>query len=92
MAPPLCCKLYLVPKFHLPGHIKNCQEKFCMSFHSHVGNNDGKAPEWSWAISNGVVASMWEMSPGHRHEKLDQHFSDINWQKKHLDGYDSSSA
>ncbi|KAK0465758.1 hypothetical protein IW261DRAFT_1427079 [Armillaria novae-zelandiae] len=66
MAPPLCCKLYLVPKFHLPGHIKNCQEKF--------------SPEWSWAISNGVVASTWEMSPGHRCEKLDQHFGDINWQ------------
>ncbi|KAK0498116.1 hypothetical protein EDD18DRAFT_1350738 [Armillaria luteobubalina] len=81
MAPLLCHKLYLVPKFHLPGHIKNCQEKFCMSFHSHVGNNDGEAPEQSWAISNGVAASTQEMSPGHRHEKLDQHFRDINWQK-----------
>ncbi|KAK0220661.1 hypothetical protein IW262DRAFT_1462007 [Armillaria fumosa] len=24
---------------------------------------------------------MHEMGPGHRHEKLDQHFGDYNWQK-----------
>ncbi|KAK0477410.1 hypothetical protein IW261DRAFT_1551980 [Armillaria novae-zelandiae] len=81
MAPPLCNMLYLVLKFHLPGHIKACQKKYCMSFHIHVGNNDSEAPEWSWAISNGVAALTWEMSPGHQHEKLDQHFSDVNWQK-----------
>ncbi|KAK0465848.1 hypothetical protein IW261DRAFT_1426997 [Armillaria novae-zelandiae] len=89
MAPPLCNMLYLVPKFHLPGHIKACQEKYCMSFHIHVGNNDGKAPEWSWAISNGVAASTQEMSPGHRCEKLDQHFSDVNWQKNISMGMDT---
>ncbi|KAK0472593.1 hypothetical protein IW261DRAFT_1424183 [Armillaria novae-zelandiae] len=72
MAPLLCHKLYLVPKFHLPGHTKNYQENF--------------SPEWSWAISNGVAASTWEMSPGHRCEKLDQHFGDINWQKNVLMG------
>ncbi|KAK0493893.1 hypothetical protein EDD18DRAFT_1077920, partial [Armillaria luteobubalina] len=81
MTPPLSSKLYLVPKFHLPGHIKECQEKYCMSFHTHVGNNDGEAPEQSWAISNGAAASTHEMSPGHRREKLDQHFGDVNWQK-----------
>ncbi|KAK0484087.1 hypothetical protein EDD18DRAFT_1467586 [Armillaria luteobubalina] len=74
-------KVYLVPKFHLPGHIKDCQEKYCMSFHIHVGENDGEAPERSWAISNGVVASTKEMGPGHQQEKLDQHFGDFNWQK-----------
>ncbi|KAK0501996.1 hypothetical protein EDD18DRAFT_1100491 [Armillaria luteobubalina] len=73
--------VYLVPKFHLPGHIKDCQERYCMSFHIHVGKNDGEAPERSWAISNGVAASTREMGPGHRHEKLDQHFGDFNWQK-----------
>ncbi|KAK0472143.1 hypothetical protein IW261DRAFT_1424536 [Armillaria novae-zelandiae] len=74
-------KVYLVPKFHLPDHIKDCQEKYCMSFHRHVSENDGEAPEHSWAISNGVVASTREMGPGHRRKKLDQHFGDFNWQK-----------
>ncbi|KAK0237349.1 hypothetical protein EDD85DRAFT_791018 [Armillaria nabsnona] len=74
-------KVYLVPKFHLPGHIKDCQEKYCMSFHIHVGTNDGEAPERSWAISNAVAASMREMGPGHQCEKLNQHFGDFNWQK-----------
>ncbi|KAK0471979.1 hypothetical protein EDD18DRAFT_1314665 [Armillaria luteobubalina] len=67
-------KVYLVPKFHLPGHIKDCQEKYCMSFHIHT-------PERSWAISNGVAASTREMGPGHRRKKLDQHFGDFNWHK-----------
>ncbi|KAK0221290.1 hypothetical protein IW262DRAFT_1447825 [Armillaria fumosa] len=74
-------KVYLIPKFHLPGHIKHCQEKYCMSFHIHVGENDGEAPERGWAISNGVAASTREMGPGHQWEKLDQHFGDFNWQK-----------
>ncbi|KAK0478031.1 hypothetical protein EDD18DRAFT_1322729 [Armillaria luteobubalina] len=79
-------KVYLVPKFHLPSHIKDCQEKYCMSFHIHVGENDGEAPERSWAISNGVAASTREMGPGHQWEKLDQHFGDFNWQKNVLQG------
>ncbi|KAK0488218.1 hypothetical protein EDD18DRAFT_1335263 [Armillaria luteobubalina] len=37
MRPKIPKKVYLVPKFHLPGHIKDCQEKYCMSFHIHVG-------------------------------------------------------
>ncbi|KAK0490076.1 hypothetical protein EDD18DRAFT_1358694 [Armillaria luteobubalina] len=81
MCPKIPKKVYLVPKFHLPGHIKDCQEKYCMSFHIHVGENDSKAPEHSWAISNGVAASTREMGPGHQCEKLDQHFGDFNWQK-----------
>ncbi|KAK0500890.1 hypothetical protein EDD18DRAFT_1348323 [Armillaria luteobubalina] len=81
MRPKIPKKVYLVPKFHLPGHIKDCQEKYCMSFHIHVGENDGEAPERSWAISNGVAASTREMGPGHRRKKLDQHFGDFNWHK-----------
>ncbi|KAK0471765.1 hypothetical protein IW261DRAFT_1571641 [Armillaria novae-zelandiae] len=57
------------------------KEKYCMSFHIHVGENDGEAPERSWAISNGVAASMREIGPGHRRKKLDQHFGDFNWHK-----------
>ncbi|KAK0491756.1 hypothetical protein EDD18DRAFT_1109505 [Armillaria luteobubalina] len=71
MRPQIPNSLYLVPKFHLPGHIEECQEKYCMSFHTKVG----------WAVSNGVAASTCEMGPGHRREKLDQHFGDYNWQK-----------
>ncbi|KAK0481089.1 hypothetical protein EDD18DRAFT_1312229 [Armillaria luteobubalina] len=81
MRPQIPNSLYLVPKFHLPGHIEECQEKYCMSFHTKVGNNDGEAPERGWAVSNGVATSTCEMGPGHRREKLDQHFGDYNWQK-----------
>ncbi|KAK0486702.1 hypothetical protein EDD18DRAFT_1311625 [Armillaria luteobubalina] len=86
LRPKIPEKVYLVLKFHLPGHIKDCQEKYCMSFHIHVSENDGEAPERSWAISNGVAASTREMGPGHRREKLDQHFGDFNWQKNESQG------
>ncbi|KAK0496440.1 hypothetical protein EDD18DRAFT_1074246 [Armillaria luteobubalina] len=61
MWPKILKKVYLVLKFHLPGHIKDCQEKYCMSFHIDVGENDREAPEHSWAISNGVAALTREM-------------------------------
>ncbi|KAK0488128.1 hypothetical protein EDD18DRAFT_1110504 [Armillaria luteobubalina] len=79
LCPWLIYVLVKFPKFHLPGHIEECQEKYCMSFHTKVGNNDGEAPER-------VAASMREMGPGHRREKLDQHFGDYNWQKNIAQG------
>ncbi|PBK60799.1 hypothetical protein ARMSODRAFT_897507, partial [Armillaria solidipes] len=86
LRPQISKMLYLVPKFHLPGHIKDCQDKYCISCHIHVGKNDGEASERGWAVSNGMASSTREMGPRHRCKKLDQHFEDFNWQKNVLQG------
>ncbi|KAK0499914.1 hypothetical protein EDD18DRAFT_1102134 [Armillaria luteobubalina] len=71
----------LVPKFHLPAHIVECQEEFSFAFELFIGETDGEATEQTWAISNPVASSTREMGPGSRQDTLDDHWSDHNWQK-----------
>ncbi|KAK0500977.1 hypothetical protein EDD18DRAFT_1101946 [Armillaria luteobubalina] len=71
----------LVPKFHLPVHIVECQEEFSFAFELFVGETDGEATKRTWAISNPVASSTREMGPGSRQDTLDDHWSDHNWRK-----------
>ena len=43
---------FLIPKFHLPAHIKACQTVFSFNFNRHVGRTDGEAPERGWSHIN----------------------------------------
>ncbi|KAK0505584.1 hypothetical protein EDD18DRAFT_1098920 [Armillaria luteobubalina] len=71
----------LVPKFHLPAHIVECQEEFSFAFELFVGETDGEVTERTWAISNPVASSTREMGPGSCQDTLDDHWSDHNWWK-----------
>ncbi|EDR12084.1 uncharacterized protein LACBIDRAFT_324502 [Laccaria bicolor S238N-H82] len=75
---------FLIPKFHLPAHIKACQEKFSFNFNRHVGRTDGEAPERGWSHINPVAMSTREMGPGSRRDTLDDHFGNWNWKKTTL--------
>lgn len=57
---------FLVPKFHLPAHIAECQWRFSFNFIKGVGWTDSEAPERGWANLNTVASSTKEMGPGHR--------------------------
>jgi hypothetical protein len=72
---------FFVPKFHLPAHILACHNNFSFNLGLSVGRTDGEAPERGWAHINPVATSTKEMSPGHRRDTLDDHFSDWNWKK-----------
>ncbi|KAF8871631.1 hypothetical protein BD779DRAFT_1453711, partial [Infundibulicybe gibba] len=72
---------FLVPKFHLPAHVKACQSTFSFNFNPHVGRTDGEAPERGWADANLVASSTREMGPGSRRDTLDDHFGHRNWKK-----------
>jgi Kyakuja-Dileera-Zisupton transposase len=72
---------FLIPKFHLPAHIMACQTIFSFNFNRFVGRTNGEAPECGWSWINPVATSTAEMGPGHRHDTLDNHFSDGNWKK-----------
>ncbi|PBK64390.1 hypothetical protein ARMSODRAFT_842607, partial [Armillaria solidipes] len=71
----------LVPKFHLPAHIAECQEEFSFNLETKVGTTDGEAPERGWAASNLMASSTKEMGPGSCHDTLDDHWGDANWRK-----------
>ena len=72
---------YLVPKFHLPAHVKACNLAFSFNLTRGVGRTDGEAPERGWANINPAAQSTKEMGPGSRRDTLDDHFGDFNWKK-----------
>ncbi|KAK7007802.1 hypothetical protein R3P38DRAFT_3324954 [Favolaschia claudopus] len=78
---------FLVPKFHLPAHIEDCNLKFSFNLTRDVGQTDGEAPERGWADANPLARSTKEMGPGFRRDTLDDHFNDWNHKKIIALGY-----
>jgi hypothetical protein len=72
---------FLVPKFHLPAHIKACHDDYSFNNCKHVGRTDGEAPERGWSRVNDLAPSTREMGPGARRDKLEDHMGDSNWKK-----------
>ncbi|KAJ7137354.1 hypothetical protein C8R43DRAFT_893689 [Mycena crocata] len=72
---------FLVPKFHLPAHIEECNLRFSFNLTRDVGRTDGEAPERGWATMNPLASSTKEKGPGSRRDALDAHFNDGNHKK-----------
>ncbi|KAJ7797391.1 hypothetical protein B0H14DRAFT_3093166 [Mycena olivaceomarginata] len=72
---------WLIPKFHLPAHIKACNILFSVNLTPFVAQTDGEAPERGWANANPLASSTKEMGPGARRDTLDDHFNDWNHKK-----------
>ncbi|KAJ7114174.1 hypothetical protein C8R43DRAFT_1091380 [Mycena crocata] len=72
---------FLVPKFHLPAHIEECNLRFSFNLTRDVGRTDGEAPERGWATVNPLASSTKEKGPGSRRDALDAHFNDGNHKK-----------
>jgi len=72
---------FLVPKFHLPAHVKACQSNYSFNFNKKVGRTDGEGVERGWSHINPLATSTREMGPGSRRDTLDDHFGDWNWTK-----------
>ncbi|KAI0063770.1 hypothetical protein BV25DRAFT_1767553, partial [Artomyces pyxidatus] len=77
--PTIAC----VGKFHLPAHKPACQFKFSYIYHRWVGRTDGEAPERLWAVLNPLGTSTREMTAGHRHDRINDHHSDMNVRRVH---------
>ncbi|KAK7046356.1 CxC2 domain-containing protein [Favolaschia claudopus] len=73
--------MFLVPKFHLPAHIEECNIRYSFNLTPYVGQTDGEAPERGWANVNPLATSTKEMGPGARRDTLDDHFNDWNHKK-----------
>ncbi|KAG6823301.1 hypothetical protein H0H92_010681, partial [Tricholoma furcatifolium] len=73
---------FLVPKFHLPAHIEECNLAYSFNLTRGMGRTDGEAPERGWANINPIAQSTKEMGPGSRRDTIDDHFNDWNWKKK----------
>ncbi|EJF55967.1 hypothetical protein DICSQDRAFT_150671 [Dichomitus squalens LYAD-421 SS1] len=75
--------LSAVGKFHLPAHIQACRFKFSYYYLRGVGMTDGEALERIWSILNSLAARTKEMTPGHRHDVLNDFLGDMNVRKLH---------
>ncbi|KAK7044331.1 CxC2 domain-containing protein [Favolaschia claudopus] len=73
--------VWLIPKFHLPAHIEDCNILYSFNLTPFVGRTDGEAPERGWANINSIAPSTKEMGPGARRDALDDQFNDSNHKK-----------
>ena len=71
----------VVPKFHLPGHGKECQLYYNLAYTKWAGRTDGERIEAGWAQTAPMATWTWESSPNARRGILDDHWNASNWQK-----------
>ncbi|KAK7017907.1 hypothetical protein VNI00_018519 [Paramarasmius palmivorus] len=72
---------FAVPKLHIQGHERSCQENFALNWILGAGQTDGEGIERHWANLGPIATSTREMGPGHRRDTLDDHFGAWNWMK-----------
>lgn len=70
-----------IGKFHLPRHCGKCRYKFSFNFLPGVAITDGEAPERIWSSLNALGQRTREMSAGHRHNVINEYYSDMNWKR-----------
>ncbi|KAK1223877.1 hypothetical protein PQX77_013243 [Marasmius sp. AFHP31] len=72
---------FTVPKLHIQGHIRKCQEEFAFHLMPGARQTDGEGIECHWSNQGPVASSTKEMGPGHRRDTLDDHFGHSNHNK-----------
>lgn len=73
--------IFLIPKFHLPAHIRACHNNFSWNLTKGVGRTDGEAPERGWSDNNPLSPSTKEMGLGSRRNVIDDNLGDSNYKK-----------
>jgi hypothetical protein len=72
---------YVIPKFHIYTHGRNCQTVWSLNYRRWMGRTDGEGVEREWSHINPVALSTKVMGPGAHHDTLDDHWGAWNWQK-----------
>ncbi|KAF9493978.1 hypothetical protein BDN71DRAFT_1508040 [Pleurotus eryngii] len=72
---------FVIPKFHIYGHGRACQDAYSLNNLCGVGQTDGEDPERWWAHINPVSMSTRLMGPGSRSDTIDDHTCAWNWRK-----------
>lgn len=75
-----------VGKYHLCMHKGECRTRHSLHYLPGSCMTDGEMLERIWAVTNGVARRTKEMSAGHRHDVLNDHYSDLNVRRVHSMG------
>ncbi|KAL0567251.1 hypothetical protein V5O48_014745 [Marasmius crinis-equi] len=78
---------FVVPKLHIKGHGRECQEEFAFHLLPGGGQTDGEGIERQWANLGPIATATVEMGPGHRRDTVDDHVSALCWAKVVALGY-----
>jgi hypothetical protein len=70
-----------VPKLHLYAHGPRCRTIWSLNYHPHLGRTDGESTERDWASAVIAALQTGEMNQGARHEALNDHWADKNFQR-----------
>ncbi|KLO05066.1 hypothetical protein SCHPADRAFT_794115, partial [Schizopora paradoxa] len=70
---------FVIPKFHIAAHGKQCQSRYSLNFRRLNGRTDGENIERGWAWINPASLSTREMGPGAREDALDDAWAYWNW-------------
>ncbi|KAF7334322.1 CxC2 domain-containing protein [Mycena sanguinolenta] len=72
---------FMIPKLHILGHLKLCQETYSLLFTLGAAQSDMEGIERIWSSSGLMGASTREMGPGSRQDTLDDFWHYWNWGK-----------
>ncbi|KAE9388174.1 hypothetical protein BT96DRAFT_836658 [Gymnopus androsaceus JB14] len=72
---------FLIPKLHIYGHLRECQDEFSFNLTPGVGRTDAEGIERTWANMGPVATSTKEMGPGSHADTLEDHWGHWNWRK-----------
>ncbi|KAJ7866793.1 hypothetical protein B0H14DRAFT_3084182 [Mycena olivaceomarginata] len=72
---------FVIPKLHILGHLRICQEIFSLLFTLGAAQADIEGIERIWSSSGLMGTSTREMGPGSRQDTLDDFWHFWNWNK-----------
>ncbi|KAF7342685.1 CxC2 domain-containing protein [Mycena sanguinolenta] len=72
---------FVIPKLHILGHLRDCQENFSLLYTLGAGQADMEGIERIWSSSGLMGASTREMGPGSHQDTLDDFWHFWNWNK-----------
>ena len=70
---------FIIPKFHIIAHGKDCQDKFSLNYLRGMARTDGENIERGWAWMNPASLGTREMGLGARYDTLDDQWGYWNW-------------
>lgn len=72
---------YSIPVVHIRDHKESCEYLFGTFYMEGGAHFHGEQAESVWAEFNQLGARTRQMTLGHRHDVLNDHMGDWNWQK-----------
>ena len=70
-----------IPGWHISAHGESCRENFNLSYMEGAERTVGENIEMTWAGTNALGPSVWEMGPAACHDTLNNHWNGWNFRK-----------